>query len=144
MAREIEKWVTFNGRRIPIFKKDEHSPKIKGIKKPEGNPEFTAHYKRSDGSSYREYITSDFKNKKDLINELKYGNGLNKVKVKDKRDNYIMKHSNYSGMVAAYEDYLLCKKTGLTDTANEIKSLLDKANKVYLQKQKKYKMKKET
>ena len=203
--REIEKWVTLGGRRIPIFKKAANITKADlkkkiykgadgrwmldlpkgwssdygnyvegktrkdvldqleisvtndyplerktvGFKKPTGNPELRA-YGRNENGQFRQYTFNDYKTKSDFERDLR-ANGIKNIHIKDKRDDYIISHTDeYRGMSDIYNSYIRLKKmaqkypdgTSFKEDARELKEIIDKANKIYLQKQKRYKMKK--
>ena len=217
MPREVERWITLGGRRIPIFKKDgikpinkkelakkiyrtpddmymldlpkgyitvygtdyiqykdkasvkydlennvttisanpEYQKTIKGFKRPEGNPELRI-YGRDTRDNHSLHIKDDFYLDKKSAYQDTRANGYRGVRVFDKRDDYILDHTNYGGMSSIWKDYSAYKryekearangKENLADVwkkdADNLKEIIDKANKVYLQKTKRYKMKK--
>ena len=144
MSREIERWITMGGRRIPVFKKS--AERAKKIKKPEGNPELTLYGKYKNERIKR--IDSDYPSKEAYRKDMK-ANEITNIHIADKRDEYISKHTNFGNMSQIYNEYknqkMVARDLGsklAEKRASELKQIIDKANKIYLQKTKKYKMKK--
>ena len=152
VQREVERWVTFHGRRIPIFKKDNMSPTIRGIKKPTGKPELTG-FGSYNGKPVK-YVYDDYPDKASFKRDLK-ANAVKRASVLDKQDMYILDHSNYRSMNNITGEYRkLMQRVKYAQAhghdeaaklfksdADSLKSIIDEAKKIYLPKTKRYKFK---